>query len=547
MQVCTSLDPIEFTQGAYVKGPQGNQGVKGETGNVGPQGPAGPQGPQGPQGEKGDKGDKGDPGPAGNDLSIQVNDQIYTPDAQGKITLPDYPDEVAWGNIEGNLENQTDLSNALNSKQATLVSGTNIKTINNESLLGSGDITINSAIWGNISGTMSDQTDLNNKLTSLTNDSYKFVRFAYTDGAVSNEDLAIIQANPMRTIFYCTDGSDTDINKMYSYYFPFYESNRAEALSDPTKPHTISYSKTSSSLINDQGYISCQTLSLDINPDSATFTQRVVRGGTSIASYSQTNKMPVSYIDGLATVATTGDYDDLLDNFKFIQVSINSYLVEDYGRDVKIFNADDLAYFTANPEKCILYYTEGQRTYYFTYSNKQTINSNCVLVEYASAHYYPARQASSVYYRPELWLYQMRLYLVTDSPNFHPVGSGWCGNIVIEKFDQYNNKMPVSYIDGLATVATSGDYDDLTNKPTIPAAQVNSDWNASSGVAQILNKPSLATVATSGSYTDLSNTPTIPTVGDATISFSINGSNVGNLTTNASTNKTINFGSNFTK
>ena len=63
----------------------------------------------------------------------------------------------------------------------------------------------------------------------------------------------------------------------------------------------------------------------------------------------------------------------------------------------------------------------------------------------------------------------------------------------------------------LATVATSGDYDDLTNKPTIPAAQVNSDWNASSGVATILNKPSLATVATSGDYDDLQNKPTIPT------------------------------------
>lgn len=59
----------------------------------------------------------------------------------------------------------------------------------------------------------------------------------------------------------------------------------------------------------------------------------------------------------------------------------------------------------------------------------------------------------------------------------------------------------------LATVATSGDYDDLTNKPTIPAAQVNSDWNAASGVAEILNKPSLATVATSGDYDDLINTP----------------------------------------
>lgn len=62
----------------------------------------------------------------------------------------------------------------------------------------------------------------------------------------------------------------------------------------------------------------------------------------------------------------------------------------------------------------------------------------------------------------------------------------------------------------LATVATTGDYNDLSNKPTIPAAQVNSDWNASSGVAEILNKPTLATVATTGDYDDLSNKPTIP-------------------------------------
>lgn len=40
---------------------------------------------------------------------------------------------------------------------------------------------------------------------------------------------------------------------------------------------------------------------------------------------------------------------------------------------------------------------------------------------------------------------------------------------------------------------------------------VNADWNATSGDAQIANKPTLATVATSGSYNDLSNKPTIPT------------------------------------
>lgn len=41
---------------------------------------------------------------------------------------------------------------------------------------------------------------------------------------------------------------------------------------------------------------------------------------------------------------------------------------------------------------------------------------------------------------------------------------------------------------------------------------VNADWNATEGDAQILNKPTLATVATSGSYNDLTGKPTIPTV-----------------------------------
>ena len=55
-----------------------------------------------------------------------------------------------------------------NNKQDTLVSGTNIKTINNQSILGSGNITIQgsggSTDWGDIGGTLSDQTDLQNQL-----------------------------------------------------------------------------------------------------------------------------------------------------------------------------------------------------------------------------------------------------------------------------------------------------------------------------------------------------------------------------------------------
>lgn len=74
---------------------------------------------------------------------------------------------------------------------------------------------------------------------------------------------------------------------------------------------------------------------------------------------------------------------------------------------------------------------------------------------------------------------------------------------------------------GLAAVATSGSYSDLNNKPTIPAAQVNSDWNANSGVAEILNKP------------------TIPTVNDATITFTQGGVTKGTITTNQSSASTI--------
>jgi hypothetical protein len=47
-----------------------------------------------------------------------------------------------WGSITGTLSDQTDLQTALDDKQDTLISGTNIKTLNGDSLLGAGNITI---------------------------------------------------------------------------------------------------------------------------------------------------------------------------------------------------------------------------------------------------------------------------------------------------------------------------------------------------------------------------------------------------------------------
>jgi len=56
-------------------------------------------------------------------------------------------------------------------------------------------------------------------------------------------------------------------------------------------------------------------------------------------------------------------------------------------------------------------------------------------------------------------------------------------------------------------VLFSGSYTDLTNKPTIPAAQIQSDWTQTSNTAldYIKNKP----VLFSGNYTDLTNKPVL--------------------------------------
>ena len=59
----------------------------------------------------------------------------------------------------------------------------------------------------------------------------------------------------------------------------------------------------------------------------------------------------------------------------------------------------------------------------------------------------------------------------------------------------------------LATVATTGNYNDLTNKPSLAAVATSGLYSDLSGT------PNLATVATSGSYNDLTNKPTIISYG----------------------------------
>lgn len=100
---------------------------------------------------------------------------------------------------------------------------------------------------------------------------------------------------------------------------------------------------------------------------------------------------------------------------------------------------------------------------------------------------------------------------------------------------------------GLGNVDNTSDL----NKPISTATQtaLNSKQNTISDLATIRSGASagatavqpadLATVATSGSYNDLSNKPTIPTVNNPTITFTQGGTTKGTITLNQSSNQTI--------
>lgn len=122
---------------------------------------------------------------------------------------------------------------------------------------------------------------------------------------------------------------------------------------------------------------------------------------------------------------------------------------------------------------------------------------------------------------------------------------------------------------GISAVGLSGDYGDLLNKPSIPVvnnakltikknssdsgseftANASSDVTCNLGLADVAtsgsyadlsNTPSLATVATSGSYSDLSNQPTI---GTATLTIKANSSDTGTtFSANATSDVTCNLG-----
>lgn len=141
----------------------------------------GAPGPQGPQGEPGPQGPQGIPGADGRD---GVDGKDGAPGADGKTPkygvdygTPEQISGIAQQAAEILQPEVNQIKSDLSKKQDALVSGQNIKTLNGQSILGSGNIEISGAISKNILDTTLDQDVSAWIYTGELHRFYMFVKF----------------------------------------------------------------------------------------------------------------------------------------------------------------------------------------------------------------------------------------------------------------------------------------------------------------------------------------------------------------------------------
>ena len=217
--------------------------------------------------------------------------------------------DVSWGNIKGDITNQIDLQNELTIKvnraelarvatsgsfndlldKPTIPTKTSeltndsgfltehqpLKTINNESIVGTGNITIE--------GFSGNYNDLTNKPTIPTKTS-----------ELTNDSGFLTEHQPLKTI------NNESIVGTGNITIEGFSGNYNDLTNKPTIP-----TKTSE-LTNDSGFLTEQTLKT-INGESIVGTGNITISGFS-GSYNDLTDKP-----NFSTVATSGSYNDLTD------------------------------------------------------------------------------------------------------------------------------------------------------------------------------------------------------------------------------------------
>lgn len=220
----------------------------------------------------------------------------------------------------------------------------------------------------------------------------------------------------------------------------------------------------------------------------------------------------------LATVATTGLYDDLLDKPTIPAAQVNADWDATSGIQ-EILNKPTLAAVATSGAYADLSGTPTLATVATSGSYDDLLDKPSIPPAQINADWTSSSGVSEILHKPtEKDLVAGSNITITESNDTvtisaaasEQVNSDWEATSGVSEILNKPDLSIYAESSDLATVATTGSYDDLVDKPTIPSAQVNADWDATSGVSEILNKPTLSVVASTGDYDDLLNKPSIP-------------------------------------
>ena len=486
------------------QGPQGIQGEQGPQGEVGPKGDTGEQGLQGIQGPKGDAGERGPQGPAGQDgltTQVRVNGTTYT-QVDGLITLPDYPADVG---ASSHTHANKDILDT--------ITADNVHTHSNKAV---------------IDAITSDMTTKWNRalpfVDSYTADCNTWLTNGYTKTSTSttNHPSVCTGADRWGVLFYisenATNGTGTQM------YFPIdgtyagrvftrkilsrnagawnllstFSGSYRDLADKPSIPSTDGLASTAYVDSKVAEIVNSAPETLDTLNELATALGNDPNFATTVSTQIG-GKVDKVTGKGLSTNDLT---DTLKSNYDTAYThSQSAHAPNNAQKNSDITKSEIEAKLTGNitTHTHSQYLTEHQSLDgYAKTADLATVATSGSYNDLTDKPIIPAAYNLPIANQTTLGGIKVGAGLsITADGILSATGGGTADSVNWEN---------VVGKPTFATVATSGDYNDLTNKPTIPTAYTHPATHPASMIT------GLSTVATSGSYADLTNKPTIPTV-----------------------------------
>ena len=507
----TPIKGIDYFDGAKgdkgdtgPQGPQGIQGEQGPQGEVGPKGDTGEQGPQGMQGEIGPQGPQGERGPAGADgltTQVRVNGTTYT-QVDGLITLPDYPASV--GESSHTHANKDILDT---------ITSDNVHTHSNKAVIDA--ITSDMTTKWNQSIPFVDSyvSDCN---TWLTNG------YTKTNTSTTNHPSVCTGSDRWGVLFFISENASQGTGTQM--YFPIdgtyagriftrtvvrttpgawsllstFSGSYRDLADKPSIPSTDGLASTTYVDGKVAEIVNSAPETLDTLNELATALGNDPNFATTVSTQIG-GKVDKVTGKGLSTNDLT---DTLKSNYDTAYThSQSTHAPTNAQKNSDITKSEIEAKLTGNitTHTHSQYLTEHQSLDgYAKTADLATVATSGNYNDLTNLPTIPEKFVLPIANQTTLGGIKVGAGLsITADGILSATGGGTADSVEWEN---------VVGKPTFATVATSGSYNDLTDKPTIPTAYTHPATHPASMIT------GLSTVATSGSYADLTNKPTIPTV-----------------------------------